>query len=171
MAHFTFRPASEGTWLITLNMKFKSQVHRVALVIQSWGGGARSVCDAPWQANLACRQAEWFKQTNKKRQFGQLRMWGKGISHPLLMGLQTCTKSVWWFPGSWEWIYLKIKLCHSWTYIQRSLWPTTETLAQLCSMLFYSKQSELANILDAHQQRTINQERVVHLHSGILFSH
>jgi hypothetical protein len=33
--------------------------------------------------------------------------------------------------GSWESIYLKIQLDHSFTYIQRTPYPTIETFAQL----------------------------------------
>ena len=53
LAHSNLRHALQGTWLITLRGKFKSQVRWVVFVIQSWGGGDRAISEAHWQASPA----------------------------------------------------------------------------------------------------------------------
>ena len=48
----------------------------------------------------------------------------------------------------WELIYLKTQLYHSWTYTQKILYTTTETLVQPYSKLLYSEYTEIRNSLD-----------------------
>ena len=45
------------------------------------------------------------------------------------------------FSGNWKSIYLKIQLYHSWAYTQKTFYPTTSALVQLCSFIesLYSK--------------------------------
>jgi hypothetical protein len=57
-----------------------------------------------------------------------------------------------WSSGTRESIYLKPHLYHSWAFALRTLHPTTDTLAQPCSLLFYSQQPETGNSLDVCQQ-------------------
>lgn len=66
------------------------------------------------------------------------RMWNKGNTYPVLVGLQTCTDTVEIRVSSakgWTSIYHKIQLYDSWAYSQKTLHPTTERLVQLCSLL------------------------------------
>jgi hypothetical protein len=72
---------------------------------------------------------------------------------------------------SWELIYLKTQLYHSWVYTQRILHHTIRTLVQghyVRGAFINNSQKQKTTLLPFH--RKMNKESVIHLHNGVLLS-
>lgn len=53
--------------------------------------------------------------------------------------------------GTWENVYLKIQLYHTWVRTQRILYPTTDELTHLFSVMLYSEYPDIGNSVDIYQ--------------------